>query len=242
MSTVVLNSLPAAELRRRQEARRARRRFYPSTVFYTAYGAFMLALGLRSGRPRMALAFFAGGFVLWTLVEYLVHRFVLHGRFPDGNGLYRRLTHQYFDPLHWEHHARPWDGNHVSGTLKDTLPFATLFAAVGALFPLHTAHMLVAGLMAAYVGEEWVHHSVHFCRFRNRYFDYIRRHHLYHHSPKGMEVGFGLTNGFWDIVWDTRIPEEEREALYAGMRRTNGRSGPPSNVSEYSHAGTRTHS
>jgi AcrR family transcriptional regulator len=32
MSTVVLNSLPAAELRRRQEARKARRRFYPSTV------------------------------------------------------------------------------------------------------------------------------------------------------------------------------------------------------------------
>ena len=34
-----------------------------------------------------------------------------------------------------------------------------------------------------------------------------------------MEVGFGLTNGFWDIVWDTRIPEEERAALYAGMHR-----------------------
>jgi sterol desaturase/sphingolipid hydroxylase (fatty acid hydroxylase superfamily) len=219
MSTVVLNSLPAAEVRRRQEARKARRRFYPSSALYTAYGAFMLALGLRSGRPYTALAYFAGGVAVWTLVEYLVHRFVLHGRFPEGNNVYRRFTHKYFDPLHWEHHARPWDGNHVNGTLKDTLHFAIVFIAVAFLFPLATAPQLVAGLLVAYVCEEWVHHSVHFYRFENRYFRYIRRHHLYHHSPKGMEVGFGLTNGFWDIVWDTRIPKEERDALYAGRRR-----------------------
>jgi sterol desaturase/sphingolipid hydroxylase (fatty acid hydroxylase superfamily) len=95
------------------------------------------------------------------------------------------------------------------------------------LFPLHTGPVLVAGLLTAYVGEEWVHHSVHFYRFTNRYFEYIRRHHLYHHSPKGMEVGFGLTNGFWDVVWDTRIPEEERQALYAGMHGGDRRNGPP---------------
>jgi len=226
MSTVVLNSLPAAELRRRQEARKARRRFYPSTALYTAYGALMLVLGLRSGRPGTAIAYFAGGFVLWTLVEYLVHRFVLHGRFPEGDNVYRRFTHKYFDPLHWEHHARPWDGNHVNGTLKDTLHFAIVFAVVAAFFPLATGPMLVAGLMVAYVCEEWVHHSVHFYRFENRYFRYIRRHHLYHHSPKGMEVGFGLTNGFWDIVWDTRIPEEERALLYAKMHRSPREANP----------------
>jgi sterol desaturase/sphingolipid hydroxylase (fatty acid hydroxylase superfamily) len=60
-----------------------------------------------------------------------------------------------------------------------------------------------------------VHHSVHFCRFKNRYFRYIRRHHLYHHSPKGSEAGYGLTNGIWDIVYSTRFPEPIRRALYA---------------------------
>ena len=217
MSSVVLNSLPAAEMRRRQEARKARKRFYPSTALYTAYGAFMLAMGLTSGRPLTAVAYFVAGMALWTLLEYVVHRFVLHGRFPDGEGAYRRFTHKYFDPLHWEHHKRPWDGNHVNGTLKDTLHFSIVFVAVSFLFPIATGPQLVAGLLFAYVCEEWVHHSVHFYHFNNRYFDYIRRHHLYHHSPKGMEVGFGLTNGFWDIVWDTRIPAEERAALYAGM-------------------------
>jgi hypothetical protein len=27
-----------------------------------------------------------------------------------------------------------------------------------------------------------------------------------------------LTNGFWDIVWKTRIPEADRRALYARLR------------------------
>jgi 4-hydroxysphinganine ceramide fatty acyl 2-hydroxylase len=219
MSTAVPNSLPAAELRRRQEARKARRRFYPSTVVYTAYTATVVYFALRSSRPMTAIAYFAGGIAVWTLLEYLVHRFVLHGRFPDGPNPYRFLTHKYLDPLHWEHHARPWDGNHINGTLKDTLPVLIVFAAVGWLFPLPTGPMLVAGIVAGYVVEEWVHHSVHFYRFDNRYFHYIRRHHLYHHSPKGMEVAFGLSNGFWDIVWDTRISEEERIALYHGKRR-----------------------
>jgi cyclopropane-fatty-acyl-phospholipid synthase len=219
-------------MRRRQEARKARRRFYPSTALYTAYGALVLGYGLLSGRPFTAIAYFVAGMAVWTLLEYVVHRFVLHGRFPDGASLYRRFTHRYFDPLHWEHHKRPWDGNHVNGTLKDTLHFSIVFAAVSFLFPIATGPQLVAGLLFAYVCEEWVHHSVHFYQFDNRYFRYIRRHHLYHHSPKGMEVGYGLTNGFWDIVWNTRIPEAERAALYAGIRQPS----PPANPEDRSFA------
>jgi sterol desaturase/sphingolipid hydroxylase (fatty acid hydroxylase superfamily) len=59
-----------------------------------------------------------------------------------------------------------------------------------------------------------VHHSVHFYHFDNPYFRYIKRHHLYHHSPKGGDVGYGLTNGFWDIIFSTRISAEQRRLLY----------------------------
>jgi sterol desaturase/sphingolipid hydroxylase (fatty acid hydroxylase superfamily) len=71
----------------------------------------------------------------------------------------------------------------------------------------------------SYVVEEWVHHSVHFYHFENPYFRYIKRHHLYHHSPVGGDVGYGLTNGFWDIVFSTRIPAEQRRRLYARPRK-----------------------
>ena len=208
-----------ADLRLKLEARKARRRYYPSTLLYSAYCLGLLVLGLRSRHRLEALAFFLLGMVVWTPVEYLIHRFVLHGRFADGPGFFRHFLHKNFDPLHWEHHARPWDGNHISGTLKDTLHFVCIFVAVSFFFPFPAGPLLVAGFLQASVVEEWVHHSVHFYHFKNRYFRYIRRHHMYHHSPKGMHVGFGLTNGFWDIVCDTRIPEPDRLALY-GKRPT----------------------
>jgi sterol desaturase/sphingolipid hydroxylase (fatty acid hydroxylase superfamily) len=220
MTTTVNSLRPSISASQLQsEAQKARRRFLPATAFYTTYSLAVLTLSLRSRPAAPVLAWFGGGMVAWTLLEYLVHRYVLHGRFPAGPGVYRRFTHRFFDPLHWEHHARPWDSNHINGTLKDTLPFSAVFIALGLLTPRQIGAVFVAGLLRAYVIEEWVHQSVHYNNFNNRYFRYIRRHHLYHHSPKGMNAGYGLTNGFWDVVWSTRFPPEEREALYGRTPR-----------------------
>ena len=214
-------SISASRLR--SEAQKARRRFLPATIFYTTFSLAVLALGLRARPAWGVLAWFGGGMVAWTLMEYAVHRYVLHGRFPDGPRLYQRFTHRFFDPLHWEHHARPWDSNHINGTLKDTLPFSSVLILLGFLTPGWTGAVFVAGLLFAYMIEEWVHQSVHYYDFDNRYFRFIRRHHLYHHSPKGMNAGYGLTNSFWDVVWNTRFAPEEREALYGrALRRTDG--------------------
>jgi cyclopropane-fatty-acyl-phospholipid synthase len=199
------------------EARKARRRLYPVTVLYTAFALSVLVLALRT-RPLLALAFFALGVATWTGLEYWIHRFILHGRFPDGPGLYQHFLHRYFDHLHWEHHKRPWDGNHINGTISDTLAFSAPLALLGLLLPVWSLSALLAGILQAYIVEEWVHHSVHFYEFRWKYFRYIKRHHLYHHSPKGMNVAYGLTNGFWDVVFDTRISAGVRHALYQAGR------------------------
>jgi sterol desaturase/sphingolipid hydroxylase (fatty acid hydroxylase superfamily) len=226
--------LPAPSgVRRDLEARKARRRLYPVSFLYTAYAMAILGTALRSSHRVVALLSFALGIGAWTWLEYLVHRHILHGRFPDGPSLWRHALHKYFDHLHIEHHQRPWDGNHVSGTIRDTLPFAAVLAAIAFLFPFHTAPVFLAGVLQAYIAEEWVHHSVHFCQFKGRYFQYIKRHHLYHHSPRGAGVGYGLSSGIWDVVWQTRIPEDERRLLYArsaGRRRGSSPAapGPPS--------------
>ncbi len=212
--------IPGHEIWKR-EAAKARGRLYPPTILYTAYAVFLMAWALRSAHPLAAVASFALGVMAWTLLEYFVHRYVLHGRFPDGPGMVEHFLHVRFDPLHWEHHERPWDGEHINGRIGDTLPFSAVFVAIAALFPVWSAPALVAGLLQSYIVEEWVHHSVHFYHFDNPYFRYIKAHHLYHHSPKGGDMGYGLTNGFWDIVFQTRIPAEQRRLLHArrGARR-----------------------
>ncbi len=195
-----------------RQARIARRRFYPTTALYTCYAFLVLFLGFREDAARTA-GFTLLGVALWTLLEYLVHRFILHGRFPDGPGVVRHLIHLRFDTMHSEHHQRPWDGMHINGRFE-TVPFAVLLAAMSFLAPLATAPVLVAALLESYVVEEWVHYSVHFHSFHGLYFDYIRRHHLYHHSPRGAEIAFGLSNGIWDVALGTRIPPADRQLLY----------------------------
>ena len=188
------------------EARIARARLYPITIAYTAASALTLGLIAVTRQPiAPALAFLAGGVATWTLLEYVVHRYVLHGPFPDGPGPVQHFLHKKFDHLHLEHHQRPWDGTHISGSFRDTLPFVALLGALAALAPLHTLPAFLAGLVQAYVIEEWVHHSVHYYNFNSRYFRYIRRHHLYHHSRHGSHLAFGLTSDVWDVALGTPV-------------------------------------
>jgi sterol desaturase/sphingolipid hydroxylase (fatty acid hydroxylase superfamily) len=199
---------------KRQQAAISRGRLYPFTIFYSVYSLIVLALALRSAHPWIAVGFYALGIPVWTLVEYLFHRFVLHGHFGPGDGFIRKFAHQRLDPLHWEHHERPFDGLHINGEIKDLLPLFVVAAPVSFIAPIYTLPTLLAGVVEFYVVEEWVHHSCHFYNFRSAYFRYIKRHHFYHHSPRGMEKGYGLTNGFWDIVFETRFPDSIRRALY----------------------------
>jgi hypothetical protein len=202
----------AGSIRWAAEAKKGRRRLYPVTVVYGVLATAALAHALQASVP-VALSCWLLGIAFWTWVEYVVHRYVLHGVFPDGPGL-RHVLHRLFDHLHVEHHRRPWDGSHINGTMKDTAPFLAPAAVIALLLPPQTLLAFLAGLVQAYVVEEWVHHSVHFYHFDNLYFRYIKRHHLYHHGRTGSSVAFGLTNGAWDVAYGTRIPAPVRAALY----------------------------
>jgi sterol desaturase/sphingolipid hydroxylase (fatty acid hydroxylase superfamily) len=198
---------------KRCQAALARHRLYPLTVFYTLYALIILIIALATKHPWTGVAFFAVGSATWTLVEYLFHRYVLHGRFPPGKGLIRRFLHERLDPLHWDHHARPFDGSHISGELKDILPLFFVAAPASFLFPLYTAPVLLAGVVQSYVAEEWLHYFLHFSNSRFPLFRRLKKYHLYHHSPRGIDKGYGITTRFWDGVFDTRFPQSVRQSL-----------------------------
>ena len=194
------------------EDRRARRRLYPVTVIYSVHLAVVLTLAVRSSHTARALGFAALGFATWTLAEYLSHRFILHVAFPKGKGPLRRALHHLFDASHADHHARPWDGNHINGHL-DTLFVAAVLVPLSLLARPDGAPVAVAALFACYVAEEWAHHAMHFWNFRWGYFQYVRRRHLYHHSRHGVGTAYGITSDFWDKVFGTRIPAPARQRL-----------------------------
>jgi len=207
---------------RREQAAISRRRLYPVTAFYTTYSVILLTLAWWRGHFWLGLAFYIAGIPVWTFVEYLTHRYILHGRFKPSEHrwkLHKWFAHKVLDPLHWEHHERPFDGLHINGTIKDLLPLFAVTAPLSFIFPVYTTPLMLAAVCQSYVAEEWVHHSVHYYNLRSSYWRYIKKHHFYHHTSQGMTRGFGTTSGMWDTVFGTRFPEPVRQRLYGGKKR-----------------------
>src|SRR3954468_13249976 len=88
------------------------------------YGPAILVLAtvsLRSGDLDTAAAGLAAGYVLWTLVEYWIHRTVFH--FEPENGLGARLHWM----VHGVHHDHPNDPRRLVLPPALSIPFALLF-------------------------------------------------------------------------------------------------------------------
>jgi len=204
---------------KREQERISRRKLYKTTALYTSYSGILLFLALRSAHPYRALGFYLGGIPFWMFVEYFSHRFVLHRHWKVSKRPHKRLltklANKYLDPTHFGHHARPFDGKHMSGRIRDLLPLLLLGGPLSLLlFPSFTASMLVAGAFQSYIAEEWVHHATHYYNFRDPYFRYMKKHHLYHHTAHGMTKGFGTSSGLLDVLFQTRYPKHVRQRLY----------------------------
>jgi len=185
------------------ESAKARRRLRPITIIYTPLILLLAIFSFRSPHPAEAFGFVILGIIVYTPVEYLIHRYLLHGVFPDEGGSIAHILHRMFDGTHADHHARPWDGMYMNGYL-DTLWAAMVLVPLSFLAPYYTLPLFVATLFACYLFEEWLHYAMHFKHYKNRYFQYVRRHHLYHHSRQGAGLAYGMTSGIWDVVLGTR--------------------------------------
>jgi hypothetical protein len=206
---------------KRAQEKISRRKIYRTTAFYSSYSIVLLALAVRSGHFLRALAFVPVGVVAWMLVEYFSHRFILHRHWKISQRKYKRpftiLANKYLDPTHFGHHERPFDGDHMSGRVRDLLPVFLLFVPLSIIFfPPFTASIVVAAAYQSYIAEEWIHHATHFCNFRDPYFRYMKKHHLYHHTSHGMTRGFGTSSGIMDFIFKTRFPTNVRQRLYGG--------------------------
>jgi Fatty acid hydroxylase superfamily len=201
----------------------SRRKIYRTTAFYSTYSIILFVLAIRSNHLLRALAFIPAGIAFWMLTEYFSHRFVLHRHWKISQRKYKRfwtrVANKYLDPTHFGHHEKPFDGEHMSGRIKDLLPlFLFLVPLSILLFPPFTASIAVAMFFQSYIAEEWIHHATHFYNFRDPYFRYMKKHHLYHHTSHGMTRGFGTSSGIVDFIFSTRYPSNVRQRLYGGRK------------------------
>lgn len=176
--------------------------YYGDFVIYPVAVTGLTATGLWATdleRWPVWLAAFLGGFCLWTLAEYLLHRFVLH-HVPWIKG------------MHDVHHA---DQVALVGTptwFSFAMISAIVFAPLYLFVDVTIATGLTAGFMLGYLWYVSVHHIVH--HWVSKPGSYIhamkRRHMLHHHFSE--ERNFGVSNGFWDKVFRTDVTPSQAAA------------------------------
>lgn len=134
---------------------------------------------------------------LWTLGEYLLHRFAMHELY--GKGILSRE--------HLEHHVRSsWTYDHTlllawTGVLlTGMLGWAPLGWLLTGSLGLGLA--LGIGWIVGYGFYEYQHAMSHLRGPRNRYEAFVRTHHFHHHFGHPM-ANHGVTTGLWDRVFGT---------------------------------------
>jgi sterol desaturase/sphingolipid hydroxylase (fatty acid hydroxylase superfamily) len=162
---------------------------------FIVYPVLIAGVALRSlwsaPPPRGAawLAAAALGLLAWTLLEYTLHRWVLHGVPP-------------FRQLHAQHHEH--QGALIGTPTWVSAPlFLGLWAAIAHAAGDATAGGAAAGLMTGYLIYAFIHDAVHHRAARpGSWLFRAKTRHALHHRP-GAHCNFGVSSGAWDAVLRT---------------------------------------
>jgi len=164
--------------------------YLPATAFFVWRG---VAMGLS---PAVIVGLFAGGVLVWSFLEYLIHRFSFHFT-PRG-----RWGVMFAYLIHGVHHAFPEDARRWVMPPVVSLPVAAVLATALAVAIGRFHGPLVAGVMAGYLWYDVAHHAFHRGPLRWRVLNALRRHHLQHHFATP-ERKFGVSSTLWDHVFRT---------------------------------------
>lgn len=163
--------------------------------------------------------------MIYPLVEYLMHRYVLHSRM-----LYRhKASAALWKRIHYDHHQNPNDLAVLFGALYTTLPTIFVIATpvgwlIGGAAGGAAAFATALILFALYEFCHCVQHLPFTPRWE--WLRALKKHHLAHHFHN--EHGnYGITSVLWDRAFNTlyrRVQEVPRSGTvhnlgYAGRER-----------------------
>jgi sterol desaturase/sphingolipid hydroxylase (fatty acid hydroxylase superfamily) len=168
----------------------------PVLIFLPAI-VILVATGFGRAGTQGAIAWAVGGYALWTLVEYWMHRLVFHFEPEDGLGA----------RLHWiihgVHHDHPNDPLRLVMPPSVSVPLATLFGVLfWAVFGAEGAPAVTAGFLAGYLVYDMTHFHLHHGRPRTRLGRLLHEAHMRHHFQDDTR-GFGVSAPYWDRVFGT---------------------------------------
>jgi sterol desaturase/sphingolipid hydroxylase (fatty acid hydroxylase superfamily) len=168
--------------------------------------------------PARSAALVLGGVLLWTLVEYLVHRFLFHpgdvvmeethavvARLAPGEPVLPALPswrHRLYFIAHGVHHEYPSDSTRLVIPPGASVPLAALFYLVFRAVAGAAAPALFAGFVLGYLAYDTIHFAVHHQGLPTAWGRYLKRRHARHHFVDADE-DYGVSTPLWDVVLGT---------------------------------------
>lgn len=176
--------------------------FVPVILYMLYLSVFDFKIGVLS---IIGLVVF--GLFIWTITEYLLHRFVFHWELKSEIGA---RIHFIF---HGVHHDYPSDSRRLVMPPSVSIPLATLFYflfsfLIGNIFVLP----FFAGFLTGYLFYDITHYAVHHFNMHSKFWLAIKNHHIKHHY-QDPDKGYGVSSPFWDYIFRTHyLSKEEQKA------------------------------
>jgi dihydroceramide fatty acyl 2-hydroxylase len=166
-------------------------------VIFVPVIVVLTARGLQDVSVPGVVGLMAGGYALWTLFEYWLHRIVFH--FEPAEGIGARM-HWI---IHGVHHDHPNDPLRLVMPPAVSLPLgAIVFGVLYVIFGARYAPGLGAGFFAGYLAYDMTHYYLHHFRPRGRLGRMLRERHMRHHF-QDETCSFGISAPYWDEVFGT---------------------------------------
>jgi 4-hydroxysphinganine ceramide fatty acyl 2-hydroxylase len=186
----------------------------PFSVFGTAAAVLTVATVLYGGLAawQWVLAI-GGGLLLWTFIEYTMHRFAFHE--------WRAIARLTGVPPHQKHHDLPAEEDYIVTPLPFSFPIAvTLYGIFWAATGWQIANLVMAGVFAGNLLYETVHLLVHIRPGGGSLLKRWRRYHFRHHYADST-ASFGVTTPLWDALLGT-LPSRQIAGQPAAHRQASG--------------------
>src|SRR5438046_10466512 len=172
-------------------------RVHPATplVLYLPVVGYMLYLALwRQKLSFLVVAgFFLLGILLWTLLEYLIHRYVFH--YEPKTRLGKRLHYI----IHGVHHDYPNDARRLVMPPSVSVPLAFLFYGMFVLIFARFASSAFAGLVFGYVCLDMLPYTMHHFPMKGGVSLWLMQYHVRYHY-KDDHVGYWIGTSLAVVV------------------------------------------
>jgi 4-hydroxysphinganine ceramide fatty acyl 2-hydroxylase len=142
------------------------------------------------------LLIFPLGIIFFTLVEYILHRFVFH--FNAVTEKEKKLQYT----IHGVHHEFPRDKDRLVMPVPLSIFLSAIFFGIYFLIMGSWGILFFAGFAAGYSTYLMIHYAVHKLRPPRNILRYLWKHHSLHHF-KGDHFAFAVSMPFWDYVFNT---------------------------------------